>query len=258
MDLHPPLGKEASIGHLLGERMLEAVLLFGQELCRVDEPQLLQVLQVLLEPFLPARDRLQNPIGEPPPDHRGHLQGLLERALHPIESSANDSHDGARHLDPGAFTAQHIPVLLPQDGTVLQQAVGQLLDEERIATRLADDEFHQFWVDFLFLEDRLHQCRTGLGRKLIRQNLAAVWFSLPVVGVLVSVQKNQEDALFRQRTDQVVQESLRDLIDPMQVFHDEDEGLLTALPHKQITGRFEGSFPSLLGPELKILLVFDL
>ena len=149
-------------------------------------------------------------------------------------------------------------MLLPQDGTVLQQAVGQLLDEERIATRLADDEFHQFRIDFPSLEDRLHECRTGLGRKLTRQDLAAAWFAPPVVGVLVSVQKNQEDARLRQRADQVVQESLGDLIDPMQVFHDKDERLLAALPHKQITGRFEGSFPSLLGPELKILLVFDL
>ena len=93
--------KQAVVGHLLGQGVLEDVFQLREEALFIDELQALEVEQVGFELLSHAGDGLQDAKGELPADHRGHLHDPLEVLLQPVHAGGDDPLDGVGHLDLG-------------------------------------------------------------------------------------------------------------------------------------------------------------
>ena len=71
------------------------------------------------------------------------------------------------------------------------------------------------------------------------------------------VHKQQENAGLREPADQVGEEFLRGLVDPLQVFHGQNQGPFLGLADQQVPDRLKSLFPFLFRLQLNKGLVLD-
>ena len=130
--------------------------------------------------------------------------------------------------------------------------MGQLLHEEGVARSLGEDEVAELGDHLPFGEDGLDEFGAGGEGELVHPDGRVRGFAPPAVGVLGPVEEDEEDGGVREPADQVVQELLRGLVDPVEVLDDEDEGVLLALPDEEVPQGLEDPLPLLLGLELEV------
>ena len=132
----------------------------GKEALLVDELQALQVEEVDFQVLPHAGDHLQDAEGEVPPDDGGELHGPLQVLLQSIHAGRDDPLDGVGDLDVGGLLVENETMILLLDGAVLQEGMGQFLQEERVARRSVQDELAKFGGHLPSFEDRLHELGT--------------------------------------------------------------------------------------------------
>jgi len=93
--------------------------------------------------------------------------------------------------------------------------VCELLHEEGITCSPVEDEFTKLRHRLSLLEDGLNQLGAGASGELVHANLAVVGLTTPLMGVFRAIQKDHQDMCISQRPDEIGQELLRCLIDPV-------------------------------------------
>jgi len=91
-------------------------------------------------PVYETSSALEKASGELPSDHGGRLDRTAGLFVEPVESGRDHILDRVRHLDrPDRDDQLEVRVLAP-DGAGLQQRSGHLLDEERVAVGLGQND----------------------------------------------------------------------------------------------------------------------
>ena len=132
-----PLHEQGGVGHVMGQGVLEHVGQLGEVGLLVNQLQRFELGQQLVHLRLDVRDAIQQPHRELAADDGGELDGFLGLALQPVDAAEDHLLDGVGHPDllQGAFHRVATVGLAEDAG--LHQGLGDLLDVEGVALRLA-------------------------------------------------------------------------------------------------------------------------
>ena len=136
--------------------------------------------------------------------------------------------------------------------------MGKLLHKERVPPSSCKDEVSQLRHNFSTLQNGLHQLRAALCRKMIQSDPVVIRFAAPLVRVFWPIKNDQQDPCVSHPTDQVIYELLRELIDPVQVLHCNNQGPILTLSDEQISESLKDPRLFHSGIELHVLLIINL
>jgi hypothetical protein len=95
-------------------------------------------------------------------------------------------------------------MILPLNGAVFQQAVGEFFNEKRVASGSVKDQFLKFGHHLTTFENVLHQLGTAFGGELIHTDFAVKRLAAPLMRIFWPVKQNQQDVSAGQPIDQIV------------------------------------------------------
>jgi hypothetical protein len=134
MQRPPPLQQEAAVRDLMGEGVLEGVLVLGEEPCLVEELGALQGGQVMLEHRLRhVGNRVQQRPGHLHANDGRRLQQALLLGWQPVDTRRQHGLHGGGDLDTRQSPPQAIGPALADEHPRLGQGAHALLQEEGIA-----------------------------------------------------------------------------------------------------------------------------
>jgi hypothetical protein len=224
-----PFLEERAVGDFVGQRMLEGVFGIGKEarlvqkLCRLQmrEPPLHRLLRQL-------RHGVEQHEGHVLADDRGRLEQLLVVRREPVDPGRQDHLHGRRDLDRLDRPGETKGPALPGERTRLHQRPNGLLQEERVAA--LDEELLKRGEPGVVAEKSFQQLPCTLGRKRVEPHLTVEGLAPPAVLVLGPVVHEQKQARRAQALDYAVEQCLGLAIDPVEIFEDQEEGLLPCFP----------------------------
>src|SRR5512139_3621616 len=114
-------------------------------------------------------------------------------------------------------------VFLSFDGTVLEQAVRELLHEERIPCGPLQDQVSELRGYLTPFQDRLHELSTGFQSQLIQTNPVEVTLAPPLMGVLGPVEEDEGYSHIGKPANEVIQKLLCGLVDPVEILDGKNE-----------------------------------
>ena len=137
----PPVGLDAAVGDVLGERVLERELDLGEHARLPEELGVLPPPQVLAQRGLgPSRHGAQQGERYLGADDRGRLQHLPESLVEAVAAIEDDVLHGVGHGHGVEAGREHHLLAVVADHALLPQRAHQLLDEERVALGLGQHE----------------------------------------------------------------------------------------------------------------------
>ena len=167
VQLAPPGKRQAAIGHLLGQVMLEGVLFRRLIHRQVHAHQVLQGgLQAAAQVAIWV-DALEHGGAEIDPDDRGHLDHLARRRLQPVNAAHDQAGQRGGHIHRGLASGQ-VPGGLAQrirlhvDGARLAQGTRHLAHEQRVALGALQDQALQGQRKRRLSQHRAHQLQADL------------------------------------------------------------------------------------------------
>ena len=142
MEPLPPGSEQAVVGDVLDDGVLEAVLRLGKDAGLVNQLQALEGLDVGGDRRRSIGESGEQAHAELAADHRGRLDGALDRLPEAIDAGPDDvlHRVGKR---PVSLAAPRSAGALGTEQAALRQRTGHFLDEERIAPRPVLDELLQ-------------------------------------------------------------------------------------------------------------------
>jgi hypothetical protein len=139
MELAPPFLKEAGVGYLLGQRVLERVFQLGKEGRLVDELGRLEPREAVADGVLRyAGDRAEEDERDVLPDDGCRLEQRLVLRSEPVDPGSQDRLYGGRNLDGVERSGQPIGAACAGERARLGEGAHALLQEEGNALRPLD------------------------------------------------------------------------------------------------------------------------
>ena len=143
-------------------------------------------------------------------------------------------------------------------GAVFQKVMGKFLHEEGVASSSVKDELPEFRHHLSTFENVLHQLSAAFGGKLIHTDLAVIGFAPPQMCIFRPIKKNQQDVGVGQPIDQIAQEFLRSVVNPVQVLYSKNEGLAFTLANEQVSDSLKDFYLFRLGLKLQVRAIVHL
>ena len=137
----PPILKEAPVGHLVGQRVLESVLGVGKETRLVEKLGRLEPGEAIGQRVCGyARNTREHGYRDVGADHRGRLEEVLVLRRQPVDPRRQDRLHRRGHVD--GFRGLHEPIRAPlaHEPPVVREVPHTLLEEERIALGPREEE----------------------------------------------------------------------------------------------------------------------
>jgi hypothetical protein len=154
----PSLLKEAGIGHLVGEGMLESVLTFRKELCLVEKLSPLEVCEAAVHGvFGYLGNGLQQRQGHLRANDRCSLQELFLLRRQSVDACREHRLHRGRHLNTWERLGQTIRAPFPDQHLRFYQGAHALLQKEGIALRARDQQLGERCQARLVSEQGLQQ-----------------------------------------------------------------------------------------------------
>ena len=151
------------IDRLLGQHVLERVLLLRNSPVLIDQHPVLQLGQGPIQLRLQRHQLPQQPSAEEPPDHGSTLQHLLGVRLQAVHAAQDDTLHALRYRDSADLRPRSPPRSIVVDQPRIDQRAHHLLQEERVALRLRQDLLCDRGGHGLDGQQRLHEPATLLG-----------------------------------------------------------------------------------------------
>ena len=148
------LAQHALVGDVVRQRVLEHICQLRVQRLLVDQLQSAQLVDVDADPIAGLGDAGQQTQGELPPDHGGDLNGAARLLRQAIDARDQDVLNGVGHGDVAEVGDENDASVLTPQRAVLEEGLGQLLDEEGVSLRLAGDERAQLLGDLRRAQDR--------------------------------------------------------------------------------------------------------
>ena len=210
--------EQPGVDDLLRERVLEGIERHGHG---VDEVESVQPLQVLDDPRLPVVEEPRHQgRRELTADDGGALDRLLQRLVDTVHAGGDDVVHRLRDGDVGAAEARL--AVHDIDPTSLLQLTQDLLDVEGIALALGHQHVEQPGRDRLGAEERLGHAGRLPGVES-RDGAQLHALASPGHREVRSRAEQEQHGMAEQRVDELAEELLGRGIDPVDVFHHEDE-----------------------------------
>ena len=240
----PPILKEAPVGHLVGQGVLEGVLDVGEQARLVEELGGLEPGEALGQRVGGSSgDACEHGHWDVGADHRGGLEQRLVLWRQPVDARRQDRLHRRRHVDGVRGLHEPVRAALAHEHPVVDEAPHALLEEERIALGPREEEPLQGLEAGVAPEQRLQQRGRTLRRERVQPELAVVGLPAPAVPVLGTVVDEEQEPGRRQALDQPVEHRLRLGVDPVEVLEHDQERLDLALPQEEPAQGVDGPLP---------------
>ena len=221
MEHPPPLLEQATVGHLVGQGMLEGVDTLGEEVRLIEELGGLEVREATVQRLLGQfGNSLQQRQGHLRTDDRCCLQELFLFRRQPVYACCEHGLHRSWHLNAWECLGQTIRSPFSDQHLRFHQGAHALLQEEGIALRACDQKLGERCQARVVPEQALEQFVSASRRQRVEPELRVVGLAAPAMLVLGAIVDQQEDPSGRQALDQAVQQRLRLGIDPVQVLED--------------------------------------
>ena len=246
MQLLASLPQKRVVGDLMGQGMLEHVRELGEERLLVDQLDGLQIPQELLRALADVADPVKEAPGELAPDDRRELERLLGGVGEPVDARHDDVLNRVGDDDLVEAGAEHVAVIHAPNGAKLLQRLDDLLNKERIALRLPHDEGPQVLRQIARAERGVRHLYAVLVRERREGNarvIAVLAEGMPVAG---SVGEDVENPVCRNAVGGEEEAFLARLVDPVQVFMDQDLRSHGRGPHEEAAEGVEDLAATLL------------
>ena len=211
-----PLLEHATVGHLVGEGVLEAVLGSGEEPGLVEELRGLQPRQTVPQLIFRLFRRLeQHGPGNILADDGGGLEKLLVLGREPVDARGENGLHGGGHLDGDGILAKAIGAGLSHQHLRLYERAHALLQEERVAFGSLDEETLEGPQLFVIAEQGLEQRLCGFPGEGIDAELPIERLARPGVLVLGAIVHREKGGDGGQTLHERVEEDLGLRVDPV-------------------------------------------
>src|SRR6185295_17137619 len=184
-------------------------------------------------------------IGHVLPDDRGGLEQPLLLWWQSIDPRGEHGLHRRRHLDDRRGSTQPVGSALADQRTRLDQGADALLQEERIPLGTLNEKSSERLEARIAAEQRLEEFPGTLRWQWVQAKLRVVGLAAPAVFVLRSVVHEEHQPRRREALDHAVEERLRLVVDPMEVFEDDEDRLILGLPQEKPFERIECALPTL-------------
>ncbi len=242
----PPLWEQTAVRHLVGQRVLEGVGVFRDEVGLVEELGRLEVSEAVVHGCLRhLGNRLQQRYGHLQADDRGCLQQALLGRWQAVDPCRQHRLHGRRHLHGWQGLRQVIGPTRADQHPGLHQSAHAFFQEEGIALRARDEELEERRQGRVVPEEPVQQFLGTRGGERVEPELGVGRLTAPVMVVFGTVVDEEHEAGRRQAVDQAVQERLRLGVDPVQVLHDQEQGLDLARLQQQARADLQGALAAL-------------
>ena len=223
--------KQVAVGHVVGQRVSEAVFVIGKQTRLVEELAGLQLGEATPEIRLGRPDDLpKDAEGDVVTDDRRRLEPLLLMGRQPVDARGEEGVHARRDLDGVDGAGRAIRPRLADEELRLGQTPHALLEEERVALRARDQEPFEVTELRIGPHERLEKFLGTLARQGVDTQLRVVGLTSPGLPVLGAVIHDQQQPRRSQAVDQPVEHGLCLCIDPVKILDDQEQRLLARFP----------------------------
>jgi hypothetical protein len=216
----PPIFQEASVCHVVCQRVLEGVLELRNDAGFVDELGALQALEATPEGVLrKVGERFEECEGDVLADHRSDLHQVSVFGRESVDAGGEHGVDRRRHLDRLDWLRQPILPALTDEHVRLDEHPDGFFQEERVTA--SDEQLLERRESDVRAEELVEELTRALRRKRIEAHLAVAGLAAPGVLILGTIVHDEQDARRRDAVDQIVENLLRLGVDPVKVLDDQ-------------------------------------
>ncbi len=214
--------EEGGVGHLVDEGVLEAIAGLRRAGRLVEELEPHQLAEGVVERVGLLPHRAQQAERDLPTDHGGDLEQPAGRVGEPVDSRAEHVLDEVRDRRARGHLA------------VIRRGPRELLEEERVALGLRQDSLGHRLVERPPPEYGAHHVTALVGRQERQRELGAVRAIRPARAISGPVGEYEQQPSPRRPLHQRRRVLLGERVDPVQIFHQDDERVAPAAAQRHL------------------------
>src|SRR5262244_2530830 len=242
----PSLLQKARVSHLVGQGMLERVLVLRKEPRLVEEPGRLEPNEPFAQLLIgsPA-DLSEQGNRDVPTNHGRRLEQSLLLRLEPVDPGGEQRLHRCRDVNLADIRCEAVRTPFAEEGSCLRQGMDTLLQEEGVSLGALDEEALQRCKAGVLSHQALEECLCTLRHERSDTKLADAGLAPPAGVILGPIVHEGEHRHRRHAFQQAVQEGLCLRIDPVKILEHEHEGLHAALATQEALESIEGDLAAL-------------
>src|SRR5262245_6334947 len=246
VEIAPPVGEQAPVGHLVSQRVFEGVDEFREQARLVEELGALQACEpgpeLLVRAFADGLEQCRR-------DVRSDCGRCLEQALvlwrQPIDASRQDGLDREGQLDRLGRAGEAILPALPDQHARLDQRTNALFKEERVALSAIGEQLLELIEPAILAHECPQKLAGALRRQRVDPELPVVGLASPAVSKFRPIVHAEEQASRRQSFDHGIENRLGFVVDPVQILEDHQQRLRLAFSQEHPLDRAERALPAM-------------